>query len=65
MVKLGGSDAVGLSLTNCKKLRLMTNLTIKGILKPINAWCYEPVLSIYNIQTSNEMSIHFPKLDGI
>ena len=42
----------------------MTNLTIKGILKPINAWCYEPVLSIYNIQTSNEMFIHFPELDG-
>jgi len=61
VVKLGGSDAVGLSLTKCNKLRLMTNLTIKGIL---NAWCYGPVLSMYNIQTSNEMFINFLELDG-
>jgi hypothetical protein len=42
----------------------MTNLTIKGILNPINIWCNEPVISIYNIQTSDEMLIHFLELDS-
>jgi hypothetical protein len=63
-VKIGGSFAVGLSLTKCRKLRIMINLTIKGILKPIIARCYGPVLSVYNTQNSNEMFIHFPELDG-